>query len=823
MRLRTQIFSGYLLMALAALAVGYVSFSALRDVAANFDAAINRTQPVLAALHDLRLQANQLALQGARSARRSPPTAAPTQGEQADPTREAAERDPTPRGGLPPVSGDTLEATFAHYVALIERYFPHERGDAVAIGEHLAAFLRTWEAAALYGDTPYSSVTRDGVAESLAVLEEAIVEASLGEEMEFREQQRSIERDATDHLLSVLFASVFILCAAIAGGAVLAGRIAKPVAALREGTVLLGRGLLDTRVSVGSDNELGELAQSFNRMSAELARSVVSREYVEAIIESMAEGVIVVNAEGRVERCNTAMRALFDEFSMGNLQGRPLDEVFVSQEGLAPLLGPAVRGFECQLRGHSNPPTIVAVSSSAVGLGSGREGRVLLVQDVTERKRQEDRLTYLASYDTLTGLPNRRLFLDQLANALARLPWNKRHAGVLFCDLDRFKFINDSLGHGIGDVLLQRVTERIREVLRPGDIVGRWAGDEFVVMLDDIADPDHVAAIAGKLVGRLAQPIQVGPHELFITVSVGTACAPQDATDAEELVKNADLAMYAAKAAGKNVFRCYETEMRSRTELRLMLEHALRHAIDARDQLLVHYQPQLNLDDSLIGFEALVRWQHPQLGLISPAQFLPAAEEAGLMAALDESVMRMACAQLKCWHDAGWPDLRMAINLSNQSFRRGDLLHAVARVIEEAGVAARSVEFELTEEIVMENVHSAVATMDQLRHLGVELSIDDFGTGYSSLSQLKRCPISLLKIDRSFISDVMRDHSDRAITNAIIALAHKLGIKVLAEGVETEEQLALLRESGCDAAQGYLLGKPMPAEAAGTWLEARRR
>ena len=805
------------------LVVGYISFSALRDVSDRFDTAINRTQPTLVALQELRLQATQLALQAER-ARRSVSAAEQPGADKAPSSSDgkgAADEDDS-RGSLPPASRDTLQATLAHYRHLVETHFPDELDEAIRITERVAIFLRLLESDVLISDAG-AMPGRDRIASALHQLEEAIAETAMAEEMEFRELQRDIEQDVARHLLSVLFAALLALLAALGVGALLAARIARPLATLHEATTRLGQGLLDTRVSITARNELGDLAQAFNRMSSELSQSLVSRDYVEAIIESMAEGVIVVNDSGKIERCNSAMRNLFDEFAMGNLNGRRLDEVFIAEEALDTLLQDSLRSFECRLQGHANPPTIVAVSSSAVSLRAGRTGRVLLVQDITERRRQEERLTYLASYDTLTGLPNRRLFLDQLRNALARLPWNKRHIGILFCDLDRFKFINDSLGHSIGDILLQRVTERIREILRPGDIVGRWAGDEFVVLLDDMGDPDHVASIADKLVHRLGEPIQVGPHELFITLSVGAACAPQDAQDADELVKNADLAMYSAKAAGKNVFRAYEPEMRSRTELRLMLEHALRHAIDARDQLLVHYQPQLKLDGSLIGFEALVRWQHPQLGLISPAQFLPTAEEAGLMAALDESVMRMACNELKRWHEAGWPGLRMAINLSNQSFRRSDLVRTVARVIEVSNVPASSVEFELTEEIVMENVHSAVSTMEQLRSLGVELSIDDFGTGYSSLSQLKRCPISLLKIDRSFINDVMHDHSDLAITNAIIALAHELGIKVLAEGVETEEQLALLHTSGCDAAQGYLLGKPMPADAARAWLEAHRR
>jgi diguanylate cyclase (GGDEF)-like protein len=412
------------------------------------------------------------------------------------------------------------------------------------------------------------------------------------------------------------------------------------------------------------------------------------------------------------------------------------------------------------------------------------------------------------------------MFLEHLRNSLARLPWKNQHVGVLFCDIDRFKFVNDSLGHSVGDVLLQRIADRMKDVLRPGDVIGRWAGDEFVVLLEDIADAAHVDVIAAKIVSQLRDSVQIGPHELHVSMSVGIACAPGDGLDADDLIKDADLAMYAAKEAGKNQCRRYQPIMRERTVLRLQLEHALRSAINTPDQLKVHYQAQQNMDGSLIGFEALVRWQHPELGLISPAQFLPAAEEAGLMAALDESVMGMALAQLRSLHDAGWPDLRMAVNLSNQTFQRKDLVQMVARVMDASGLTGDAVELELTEEVVMGNVGTAVATMEQLCALGVQLSIDDFGTGYSSLSQLKRCPIRMLKIDRSFIIEVTHDESDRAITDAIIALSHKLGVLVIAEGVETQAQFDLLRQSGCDAIQGYLLSKPLPHDQVLPWLQA---
>jgi diguanylate cyclase (GGDEF)-like protein len=829
MKLRTQIFSGYALLALFVGMVGGAGYLGLNTTAVNFDHAINRTQPVLTALHEIRLHATALAFDAAspQALEKSVRAArlVKDQDKDGDHGADSGQGEGKKEAAEKLVDHQLeLKAALASYQALVQRYFPEEAGDAREIQERIEDFLREIESlgAPLQRQQPALFRSRlDQVRTSLDALQDSVLEAAAGEEREFREQQDRIESESARHRMTLLLASLFSLLAAIGGGALLAARISRPVSKLRLAAQRLGGGDLDTRVNIPAGNEIGELAQTFNQMAGELSNSMVSRDYVETIIESLSEGLLVVDAAGNIERCNTAMRRIYDEVSMGPLRGRALGEIFATGEELPALLGDLTtrQSFECRLRGGQ---TLVAISASPVISGSSQKAQVLLVQDITERKRDEDRLRYLASYDVLTGLPNRRMFLDHLKQTLARLPWNKKQVGLLFCDLDRFKFVNDSLGHAVGDVLLQRITERLREVLRPGDIVGRWAGDEFVVLLDEVSHPDHVSLIADKLVERLREPIQIGPHELYVTVSVGSSTAPGDSLEVDELVKNADLAMYAAKSAGKNVSCAFLPEMRARTEMRLQLEQALRHAISAHDQLQVHYQAQQHLDGTLLGFEALVRWQHPQLGLISPAQFLPAAEEAGLMGALDESVLRMACAELHHWREEGWDQLRVAVNLSNQTFQRTDLIDMLIAVVDAAGVPRTAVELELTEEIVMENVGTAVTTMDQLCALGFSLSIDDFGTGYSSLSQLKRCPIRLLKIDRSFITDVTRDASDQAITGAIIALSHKLGIKVLAEGVETEDQLELLRQSGCDAIQGYLLSKPLPAFALQPWMAAHR-
>lgn len=805
MKLRTQIFAGYALLALLVVVVGLTGYVSVRLISQSFDSAINQNQPVLTALQKIRFQATALAFSVAT------PNA-------------AAKVDVHPHAGTAPAVA-SLMTSVAEYQGLVVKYFPLEMEDAKEIQERTEVFVHAVES---IGDHNQSAghktfhKQQSQLSEALESLLAATASAAKGEEQEFHELQEKIEAQSTDHLMAIVIASVLSLLAAILGGAALAGRVARPVTSLRRAALRFGQGHLNERVEVDSQNEIGELAQAFNQMASDLSTSLVTRDYVESIIESLAEGVVVLDDAGRIERVNDAMRLICHDAALGELAGLSLDDVFVADGDLDAMTAslPASQGIEVRLRGEKNSPTLVTLSASSIPLGSGKKGRVLLVQDVTDRRAHEDRLRYLASYDVLTGLPNRRMFLEHLRNSLTRLPWKNQHVGVLFCDIDRFKFVNDSLGHSVGDVLLQRIADRMREVLRPGDVIGRWAGDEFVVLLEDIADPAHVDVIAAKIVSRLRDSVQIGPHELHVSMSVGIACAPGDGLEADDLIKDADLAMYAAKEAGKNQCRRYQPIMRERTVLRLQLEHALRSAIDTPDQLKVHYQAQQNMDGTLIGFEALVRWQHPELGLISPAQFLPAAEEAGLMAALDESVMGKALAQLRSLHEAGWPDLRMAVNLSNQTFQRKDLVQMVVRVIDASGLARDAVELELTEEVVMENVGTAVGTMEQLCALGVQLSIDDFGTGYSSLSQLKRCPIRMLKIDRSFITEVTHDEGDRAITDAIIALSHKLGVLVIAEGVETQAQFDLLRQSGCDAIQGYLLSKPLPHDQVLPWLKA---
>ena len=437
---------------------------------------------------------------------------------------------------------------------------------------------------------------------------------------------------------------------------------------------------------------------------------------------------------------------------------------------------------------------------------------VAIIQDITARKHTEERLVYLANYDTLTDLPNRTLLSLRLNRAIEEANYNERLVAVLFIDLDRFKVINDTLGHDSGDELLKVVAKRLNEAVRPGDTVARYGGDEFVTVLANVAHIDDVTKVVNKILGRLSPAITIGGHELFVTPSIGITLCPFDDRTADELLRNADTAMFHAKAQGGNTFRFYTAELNARAERRLTIETSLRHAIE-RDEFLLHYQPQVDiLSGEIVGAEALIRWQHPEWGLLAPGEFIPLAEETGLILPIGQWVLNEACAQAQSWHNAGYTGLRVAVNLSGRQLAQKDLVAIVDNALRRAGLVNTALELEITESLLMQDLEQTAATLEALSAIGVTVSMDDFGTGYSSLSYLKRLPIDVLKIDQSFVRDITSDADDASIVQAIIAMAHSLGIKVIAEGVETAEQLAFLRQHRCDGMQGYFIGRPGPSE-----------
>jgi diguanylate cyclase (GGDEF)-like protein/PAS domain S-box-containing protein len=446
---------------------------------------------------------------------------------------------------------------------------------------------------------------------------------------------------------------------------------------------------------------------------------------------------------------------------------------------------------------------------------SGEEEVLAIVRDNTTRKELERQLAHQAFHDGLTGLPNRVLFMDRLSHALVRAARSRRAVAVLFLDLDRFKVINDSLGHDVGDQVLIAVSQQLARTIRAGDTVARLGGDEFTVLLEDIADPSEARAVAERIMAALQTPFALAGHEVCITTSIGIAFSAAGQTGAEDLVRDADAAMYRGKSTGKARYEIYDSTMHARALERLQLEEELRHGIE-RGELRVHYQPKIELATGRIaGVEALVRWQHPDRGLISPADFVALAEETGLILPLGRWVLAEACRQARCWQDR-YPDrppLTVSVNLSVRQFQHPSLVEDVARVLRQTGLEPGRLVLEITEGIVMEAAEASSAALQRLKDLGVRLAIDDFGTGYSSLSYLKRFPVDMLKIDRSFVDGLGRDPGDAAIIHAVTGLAHTLGLKVTAEGIETADQLVRLRLAGCDLGQGYYFSRPLPIEA----------
>jgi len=431
--------------------------------------------------------------------------------------------------------------------------------------------------------------------------------------------------------------------------------------------------------------------------------------------------------------------------------------------------------------------------------------------DISERKQAAQKIEYLANHDHLTNLPNRFSLMERLSQALGQAKRSTSHLAVMFIDLDHFKNINDSLGHHIGDMLLFHVAARLSESVRSADIVGRLGGDEFVVVLPQIQSGIDSVHIANKIQQAMSQTFRIGGHDLHITASIGISVFPHDGETIEEMMKNADLAMYSAKAKGRNNYQFFMQEMNSTAQERLLIEKNLRAAIN-REEFLLHYQPQIEaITGRVVGVEALVRWQHPQYGLVPPDMFIPIAEETGLILPIGIFVLNTACRQLTAWLSEGLPPIRMAVNLSARQFKQDNLPRLVAEVIAESGIDPHLLELEITESVAMDNPEETILHLRRLREMGIELSIDDFGTGYSSLSYLKLFPANRLKIDRSFVQDIETDSDDAAIAAATIALAHKLGKEVIAEGVETEGQLSFLKDQQCDIIQGYFFSRPLPA------------
>jgi len=493
----------------------------------------------------------------------------------------------------------------------------------------------------------------------------------------------------------------------------------------------------------------------------------------------------------------------------GNHPDRTVAEIVAEFE--ARLAG-GVASYAKRLLPHGR---IIAASHQPMADG----GAVVVFEDVTEREQAEARAQFLATHDELTGLTNRLVFGQTVSDAVKVGRRYGQQFAVMFVDVDRFKIINDTLGHVAGDSLLIEVANRLKQCVRESDAVARVGGDEFIILLRDVSDARQVTTVARKILSTVVKPLTIHGQECRVTASIGISLFPSDALDEESLTRNADAAMYAAKHEGRNDFRFHSKEIKTQSIERLMLETSLRRALE-RNELLLYYQPKRDLSrGSISGVEALLRWHHPDLGLLQPNRFIPLAEETGLIVPIGKWVLEIACAQNMAWQRQGLPAIRVAVNLSPRQFADPNLLHDIRAALEKSGMPAQLLELEITESMVMQNVEHTLHVLTAIKSLGITLAIDDFGTGYSSMSLVKKFPIDVLKIDRSFVRAITNDDGeDKAIADAIIALGRALNLTIVAEGVETAEQEAFLRAHNCDEIQGYLISRPVPADEFAAFL-----
>jgi diguanylate cyclase (GGDEF)-like protein/PAS domain S-box-containing protein len=586
---------------------------------------------------------------------------------------------------------------------------------------------------------------------------------------------------------------------------------------LRDASRRIASGFTDEKLAVHTGlEEVSSLARDLEFMRQELVHrehEIALREsHQRAVLETAAEGIITVDPTGKIESFNKAAESIFG-CRAEDMLNRPFADL-LSTEDAARFLSPSGEPLACVgceltgIRSNGEPFHLTLSVSEAIAAHS--RCFTLLVQDISERRAFEAQLAYQATHDALTGLPNRDLYNDRLVQALAHAARQKHILALLFLDLDRFKYINDTLGHDIGDELLKGVAERLKSSLRQDDTLARIGGDEFTLILPSLKNADDAALVAQNILKTLERPFAIAGYELFVPGSIGITFYPFDASEASALVKNADTAMYAAKSRGGNTYQFYSENMNDKARGRLEMERQLRHALE-RGELLLNYQPQVEVESRrIVGVEALLRWQHPKLGLVAPAEFIPLAEETGLILPIGEWVLRTACTQGKAWHENGLA-VSVAVNLSARQFVQPQLLfESISRILEETGLPPSLLDLELTESALMQQGSETIALLQRLRQLGVSLSLDDFGTGYSSLSYLQNFPIDTLKIDRAFVKDITGKAGDGTLAAAIIAMAHSLNMTVIGEGVETAEQLAFLQTRQCQLIQGFYFSKPLP-------------
>jgi diguanylate cyclase (GGDEF)-like protein/PAS domain S-box-containing protein len=584
------------------------------------------------------------------------------------------------------------------------------------------------------------------------------------------------------------------------------------------------RGAQDYLLKSGLDGRL--LPKALNSMveRAAIAEALFDeKERAQVTLNSIGDAVMSTDVWGQVTYLNIVAEKLTG-WSREEAEGHPVAEVFriidaATGKAAQNPMALAIRENKtvaltpnCVLIRRDGVEAAIEDSTAPIHDRRGQvTGAVMVFHDVGKARALASKMSHLAQHDSLTDLPNRILFSDRLTEAIAAGHRYRRELAVLFVDLDRFKHINDSVGHAIADRLLQSVARRLHACVRASDTVSRQGGDEFVILLSEMTRAQDAAVSAEKILLAVRTPHRIDQYDLHVTASIGIATYPDDGTDAETLMKSADFAMYHAKDSSRNNYQFFKPDMNKRAVERQSLEGDLRLALEER-QFQLHYQPKMCLETgAIMGVEALIRWYHPQRGLVPPVQFIPVAEECGVIVPIGRWVLREACRQTRAWMDAGLPRIRIAVNVSTVELREKDFVAAVRAILTETGLEPRFLELELTETFLMQDAKATAAVLQALKDLGVNLALDDFGTGYSSLSHLKRLPIDTLKIDQSFVRDLATDADDASIVSAVISMGENLHIRVVAEGVETREQLAFLQEHSCPEGQGYYFSRPVVA------------
>lgn len=583
----------------------------------------------------------------------------------------------------------------------------------------------------------------------------------------------------------------------------------------------LGRWMVRAGVSLGASPPVRVVVNRRRRGS-----SPSGSDHLLRVFEHSESGLLTFGADGRVRRCSEVAAQMLD-VTVDEVVGTPIVQWLTPLGGRGASYPPGQWETTARRHGGSTFPVEVTVSEAQL---DGVTQNIVVLRDITDRKLTQERLSFLANYDSLTGLPNRVLFRDRLARAMSRARRTGSPMALMFLDLDNFKVINDSLGHEVGDQLLRHVAETLKGCLRAVDSVGRrqraedsftvsrLGGDEFTVIAEDLTSPEDAAVVARRILEALERPVRMAETDLYASASIGISMYPADDVDLDGLIRHTDMAMYRSKGMGRSTYSFYSQELSAEVAARLQLENSLRRAHE-HHEFVLFYQPKARLaTGEVTGVEALIRWHRPQHGTVAPDRFIAALEDSGLILPVGAWTLRTACAQLAQWDRAGLPPLNLAVNLSARQFRQEYLARFVAETLAESGIAPHRLELELTESLLMEDNEANRKVLASLAAMGVRVAIDDFGTGHSSLSYLKRFDVDTLKIDRSFVSELPHDAEDAAIATAIIAMGHSLNMKVVAEGVETDDQAAFLLSLGCDEMQGYLLSRPLPAPQLTAWL-----